>query len=196
MPTTPASLSWTRRSAGSSTRSTGSTSRGGPSSSLWAITATSSAQHWWNKNTFSSSACRPPLSSRPPAKGNGRASRSLVEFVDLYPTLVDLAGLDGPDGLAGVSLRGVLDDPSRRVKDAAFTTVRRGNVAGLSVRTDRYRYTEWDEGENGAELYDHEADPGEWHNLADDPGQAPALAELAGRLSAFRRQYPRRAATR
>ena len=77
------------------------------------------------------------------------------------------------------------------MKEAAFTTVQRGNVNGLSVRTDGYRYTEWGEGKNGAELYDHANDPGEWQNLADDPGHAPARAGLAGRLADFRRQYTR-----
>ena len=144
-------------------------------------------RNWWNKNTLFERCCRTPLIIYAPgAAGNGRASRSLVEFVDLYPTLADLCGLTPPSGLAGVSLRNVLEDPSRTVKDAAFTTVLRGNVTGLSVRTDRYRFTEWSGGQEAIELYDHSEDPGEWYNLADDPRSAATRRELAGRLEQFR----------
>ncbi|MBI5760380.1 MAG: DUF4976 domain-containing protein, partial [Planctomycetales bacterium] len=103
----------------------------------------------------------------------------LVEMVDIYPTLADLCGLNSPEYLDGVSLRPMLADPSKSVKPAAFTQVTRGaNIHGLTVRTARYRYTAWNYGEQGRMLYDHETDPFETKNLADDPKFANVVAEL------------------
>ena len=115
----------------------------------------------------------------------------MVEFVDLYPTLADLCGLSPPANLDGVSLRTLLDDPSGTVKDATFTTVVRGQVTGLSVRTDGHRYTEWTGGEEAVELYDHSTDPGEWYNLADDPDSSSVRRDLAERLERFRQAVPK-----
>ena len=70
----------------------------------------------------------------------------------------------------------MLDDASAPGKPAAFTQVKRGEIAGRSVRTDRYRYTEWDGGKQGVELYDHQNDPGEWHNLAAETSLAEVRA--------------------
>jgi arylsulfatase A-like enzyme len=69
---------------------------------------------------------------------------ALVEFVDIYPTLVDLAGLPMPSEFEGVSLVTLMREPSRRWKSAAFTQHPRGKFMGRSIRTDRYRYTEMD----------------------------------------------------
>ena len=52
------------------------------------------------------------------------------------------------------------------------------DVLGKSVRTERWRYTEWDGGKQGVELYDHENDPGECTNLAGDPAHARTVQEL------------------
>ena len=68
----------------------------------------------------------------------------------------------------------------------AYTQVRRGPIMGRSVRTARWRYTEWDDGRQGAELYDHQADPSEYQNLADDPASATVVRELQ---SLLRRQH-------
>ena len=74
--------------------------------------------------------------------------------------------------------------PSRVWKKAAFTQVQRGQVAGYSVRTERWRYSEWDEGKQGTELYDHTRDPGEYQNLAQDPQFAGIVTELKKLLQA------------
>jgi uncharacterized sulfatase len=112
-------------------------------------------------------------------KARGKVSRKPVELVDAYPTLADLCGLDPPKNLEGKSLRPLLNDPSAPWKEGAFTVVRRGTgqgaVMGRSVRTERYRYTEWDEGKKGAQLYDHQTDPREYVNLANDEKHAEAV---------------------
>ena len=135
---------------------------------------------WWNKNTIYELSARAPLIIAPPAgKNSGKACRRIVEFLDLYPTLADLAGLQPPPGLQGVTLRPLLDDPDAPWSRPAYTQVRRGEFMGRSVRTDRWRYTEWDDnGKAGVELYDHDADPGEYHNLATDPKHAATAADM------------------
>jgi uncharacterized sulfatase len=136
---------------------------------------------WWNKNTLFERSCRTPLIVRAPgAKGNGRSTAALVEFLDLYPTLVEVcAQKDAPRHIEGKSFRAVLDNPAADHKAAALTVIQRGKVLGRSIRTPKYRYTEWDEGKKGAELYDHDADPGEFVNLADKKGSEEVRRELS-----------------
>jgi len=142
---------------------------------------------WHKRSLFEESARVPFLVFAPGAKGNGQRSTSLVELLDVYPTLCDLAGVPAPAVLQGKSLRPVLDDPKAMLHNAAFTQARRGANAehwGRSVRTARWRCTEWDEGKNGVELYDHASDPREFTNLADDPRHAAVLKELRALLAA------------
>ena len=82
-----------------------------------------------------------------------------MELIDLYPTLAGLAGLTPPKDLQGASLRPLLENPAAPWTRPAFTQVQRGSFPGHSVRTERWRYTEWNFGAEGAELYDHAADP-------------------------------------
>ena len=120
---------------------------------------------------------------------NGSGTEALVELVDLYPTLVDLAGLPASEHLQGQSLRPILVDPERLGRVTAFTVgwsraVRMHpemggrNVMGYSIRTERFRYTEWDGGNAGAELYDYEVDPMEITNLVGDSIYADTLARM------------------
>jgi uncharacterized sulfatase len=100
-------------------------------------------------------------------------ARGLVEFVDLYPMIAELCRLSPPRGLAGRSLRPLLADPSRSGKDAAVTIVTRGsNRRGDSIRTDRWRFTQWSDGTR--ELYDHLHDPEETKNVV---GNYPDIAQ-------------------
>ncbi|MBX7166086.1 MAG: sulfatase [Pirellulales bacterium] len=128
------------------------------------------ARGWWNKNTLFERSCRAPLIVwAPGAAGNGQSTQAITEFIDLYPTLADLCGIAGPAQLEGRSLRPVLDRPELPGKDFALTTIRRGpQVWGQSLRTREWRYTEWDQGRQGRELYGHDDDPGETRNVASE----------------------------
>jgi uncharacterized sulfatase len=133
---------------------------------------------WMKQSLFEESARVPLVIIAPGAKGNGKPCARTVEFVDLYPTLAALAGLTSPKDLQGASLKPLLDDPSAAWAKPAFTQVWRGGFPGHSVRTERWRYTEWENGKRGAQLYDHATDPHELTNLADDAKYAPVVAEL------------------
>lgn len=120
-------------------------------------------REWWNKDTLFERSCRAPLLIAAPGVKPGIA-RGLVEFVDLYPTIAELCGLAPPPHLAGRSLRPLLRDPTAPGKPAAFTLVTHGKARGDSIRTDRWRFTQWSDG--AIELYDHAADPEEDFNVA------------------------------
>jgi iduronate 2-sulfatase len=127
---------------------------------------------WWNKVTvFELGARAPMMMWVPGSKGMGDETDSVVEFVDIYPTLIDYCGLKAPHMLAGKSLRPVLDEPSRPVENVAYSQVVRETVGpGYSVCDGRWRFTQWGEhGEAGFELYDHSKDKLEYYNLADRP---------------------------
>jgi iduronate 2-sulfatase len=138
---------------------------------------------WQKRSLFERSARVPLIIAGPRAKTSGAAARGLAELVDLYPTLAELAGIKSTGPLDGVSLAPVLDKPSASVKDAAFTQTQNG----YAVRTDRWRYIEWGAGQDGVQLYDMERDSGETTNLAQDARHAATVADLKGRLAAYRR---------
>ena len=143
---------------------------------------------WWNKDTLFELSARAPLIIAAPGIKKGATANGIVELLDLYPTLIEFAGLAAPHKLEGVSLKPLLQNPKAKGKDAGFTVVNRaGNRLGRSVRTDRWRYTEWEGGASGVELYDHRRDPGEYHNLANDAQWASVKAELKQRLKSIER---------
>jgi iduronate 2-sulfatase len=142
----------------------------------------------WHKMTLFEESARVPLLIYAPGMAQGKRCRGLVELIDLYPTLTDVCGLVAPDGLEGRSLVPQLRDPSKPARKAVYTSVNRHEdrsrqtnaftYFGHSVRTERWRYTEWDEGRKGFELYDEANDPGEFVNLAGDPKYAAVKEEL------------------
>lgn len=136
------------------------------------------------QSLFENSARVPLLIAAPGRKGNGSSSSRTVELLDLYPTLADLCGLEPPAGLHGRSLVPLLDRPTRRWNHPAITQTQRGSgVMGYSLRTERYRYTEWGrDGREGRELYDHETDPAELHNLAEVSAHARRVSSFSQRL--------------
>src|SRR5262249_38021592 len=144
----------------------------------------------WRKMTVFEQAAHAPLMMHAPGKKQGVSSSRFVEYVDIYPTLTELCGLPQAQGMEGYSFRPLLDDPQRSWKKAAYTMVARGKGQfGRSVRTDRYRYTEWDDGKAGVEFYDHETDLNEWNNIAwpaykRDAKQSEAMEEMRKLLHA------------
>ena len=144
----------------------------------------------WQKMSLFENSCRVPMIVYDPrAKGNGKVCARTVELVDLHSTLADLAGLPVPDGkdakvpkLDGKSVKPLLDDPGAKWDKPALTQVTRGGAKdafqGYSVRNERYRYTEWDGGKRGAQLFDYDTDPGELKNLVADPAHADTVKQM------------------
>jgi arylsulfatase A-like enzyme len=140
----------------------------------------------WGKHTTMEQAARHPLMIRAPGMPAGAAD-ALVEALDIFPTLIELAGLTPPSGLQGKSLAPILVDKTTVIKDAAITQYRRKGAFGYSMRTDRYRYTEWvsPTGEVAyRDLYDLAEDPGETVNIADRDESAELVDDLARQLRA------------
>ena len=141
----------------------------------------------WAKLSAFGQATRVPLIMAGPGVPSGVAVAAPVELIDVYPTLAELAGFAPPALLDGRSLGPLLRDapPADR---AAYSLVYHydvaadRDVAGRTVIGPRWRYTEWDGGREGRELYWHADDPGEYHNRAADPALAVTCAEAASLL--------------
>jgi len=133
----------------------------------------------WQKMSLMENGARVPLIIADPRGGpaRGKSTTSLVEFVDLYPTLAELCGLKAPDHVEGQSLVPLLKNPSRPWKKAAFTQLKYENITGRSIRTPRYRYIRWEGEGGGEELYDHQKDPGEFTNMAVKPEAKTVLEQ-------------------
>ncbi len=136
-------------------------------------------RNWWNKNTLFERSCRAPTIIAAPGMKGGQISRSIIEFIDLYPTVADFTGLKMPHKGPGVSLRPVLADPTDKIKDAAFTLVTRSpKLHAQSIRTERWRCTLWSDGQT--QLYDLDADPEELHDVAN--ANTDVVAQLTARI--------------
>jgi iduronate 2-sulfatase len=147
----------------------------------------------WAKHTaFEIDANAPLIISDPDMKAKGQTSEALTEFVDIYPTLCELTGLELPAHLEGLSVAPLMNDPNLKWKSAAFSIWVSGKyrydeeiqVIGYTMKTDNYRYTEWRHTKSGEvrarELYDHVKDHNENVNVVDDP----AYAEIAMKMEA------------
>ena len=140
---------------------------------------------WWNKVTVFDIGARVPLVMWVPGReGMGAETGTVVELLDLYPTLVGLAGLEPPHALQGKSLGPVLSEPMVDWEKPAFTQVLRGNVGmGYSVRHGNWRFTQWGkDGSGGLELYDVIRDKEGYYNHADDPKHSDRRERLFGLL--------------
>lgn len=141
---------------------------------------------WYKRKNFERSVRAPLILAGPGIDARGRVCAQPVELVDLYPTLVDYTGFQIPDGLDGWSLRPLLSDPSTGWAKPAISLVFHGPKAqGFSIRTPRYRYTEWNAGDAGTELYDHRTDPDEITNLARAPNLAGVVRDLKAKLEPY-----------
>ena len=138
---------------------------------------------WWDKDTVFEPSTRVPLVVHAPAvKMRRHRSPRPVELLDLYPTLAELADLPAPDHLEGRSIVPLLEKPGRRWSQASFSQLKRKRSTARTLRTKRWRYTEWSGSVVGVELYDHPVDPGEYTNLADRRQLRSVVRELAALL--------------
>jgi uncharacterized sulfatase len=144
---------------------------------------------WMKMSLFEESARVPLIVAGPGVTAKGKASGRTVELLDVYPTLVNLTGVKPPHQLHGNSLRPLLDDPQAKWDKPAITQLQRGanqqKVVGYSLRNERYRYTEWNEGTKGVELYDYEKDPHEYTNFADLAEYKKVREQLSSQLHAM-----------
>ncbi|MDI1250247.1 MAG: sulfatase [Lacunisphaera sp.] len=155
---------------------------------------------WCKHTTTENDTNAPLLLSAPGMKAVGARSNALVEFVDIYPTLTELAGLPLPAHLEGVSMKPLLDQPDRPWKTAAFSQYPRSRaqakvengLMGYSMRTDRYRFTVWVDRKDHSkidaiELYDHQGDPLENNNIARNPANTELVEKL---MAQWRKGWP------
>ena len=156
---------------------------------------------WQKRSLYEDSARVPFIIRDPDNKVAGQSTKRVTELLDLYPTVADLCGLKPDPRAQGKSLRALLEAPDRPWANVAYTQVDFGAAnrdasfaggkqknaparkVGRSVRTERFRYTEWNGGETGVELYDHDKDPKELTNVAKDPAYAAFVTELKATLA-------------
>ncbi len=153
----------------------------------------------WQKQSLFEESARVPLIMAGPGVTKGGVAKAPVGLIDLYPTLAELCGVKAPANLQGQSLVPMLKDTKVEGRGWVISQVVRGGgfkrmgaspaagdkgkrIFGYTLRTPRWRYTEWDAGKEGKELYDHEADPKELTNLAEKPDSAATVAELSKKL--------------
>ena len=129
----------------------------------------------WQKQTLFENSTRIPLIFSGPGIDQGKRTNSPVEMIDIYPTIMQLTGIDTPDHVIGKSLKPIFEDINSSVRKSALTKWKNG----YSIKTERYRLTKWGEnGELGYELYDHKNDHGEMINLSKDPNYFLILDSL------------------
>lgn len=157
---------------------------------LWGDHGWNLGEHtlWCKHCTFETS-MRAPLIIRTPEQvrsGKGNSTQALAEFIDIYPTLCELAGIDLPDHLDGESLVPLIQDNSLEGKGFAIGRFRNGDT----IRTDRWRYTEYTSSQNAEDvsvvsrmLYDHKKDPDENRNLANLPEYKTVVSQLSRSLN-------------
>ncbi len=145
----------------------------------------------WCKHTNLELDTHVPLIVSAPGYAGGMRTKALVEIVDIFPTVVSLAGGEIPSSCDGRSLEPVLSDPSRDFRPFALSQYPRGSTMGYSLRNDRWRYTEWIQAGTkrvvARELYDHQDTKTPNENLADTPEYSKLVSRLSTQLNAAQR---------
>jgi iduronate 2-sulfatase len=136
--------------------------------------------NWWNKVTIFEKGTNAPFIMAGNAAGQkGVESDAMFEFIDIYPTLAAVMRLNNvPAYLEGRSFAEVLKNPSLPFRSSVRAVVNRGAMLGRTVKTNKWRYTEWDNGNKGNELYDQGQDPVEYNNLATNPSYSGVVEEM------------------
>lgn len=142
---------------------------------------------WRKGQLYEEGVTVPMIMKVPGVTKPGSICKRPVEFIDVFPTLFDVCGIPQPPGIEAISMKPLLENPSRQWKKGAITV--QGGPANGTIRTDRWRY--WEYGakgggqigvRSGVALFDHQTDPGEFVNLAKDPKCKDVVAELHGLL--------------
>ena len=148
-------------------------------------------QDHWGKSTNFDNSTRAPMIISAPGLVSLQRTNALVEYVDIYPTLCELAGIELPTYLEGSSLVPLLEEPTRDWKSAVFSQYPRGwpraKFEGYSIRTDRYNYIQWRELDGsfkGHELYDHHVDPIESMNMVEKLEYQAVVQEMQAKMHA------------
>lgn len=159
---------------------------------LWGDNGFHLGEHglWAKRTNFEIDTRVPLIVCSPDQAAKNKTSNALVELVDVYPTLTELAGLQRPSGLEGLSMVPLLAEPARSWKTAAFSQFLRAEnkekIMGYSIRTQDFRYTEWWDVSSGkveaAELYDRLNDPEESTNLINQQQHRETIKGLADML--------------
>lgn len=148
----------------------------------------------WMKQSLFEHSSRVPLIISIPGLTTGKSeSNGVVELLDIYPTVANVCTLNNiPTDLDGKNLLPLLKSPSMPWTEDAYSEVGRApgalmshikeKIRGLSIRTERYRYSEWNQGEQGGELYDYATDPNEYNNLYNNPKYSKLQKELSKKL--------------
>jgi iduronate 2-sulfatase len=135
----------------------------------------------WCKHSCFETSMHAPLIVTAPGVSGGRKTKGLTEFIDIYPSLCELAGLPAPDHLEGRSFVPLMKNPEREWKAAAIGRFRNGDT----IRTDRFRFTEYTNAGGrflARMLYNHENDPEEDVNISEQPGSRSIVERLSDLL--------------
>ena len=135
---------------------------------------------FWAKVSLRDESAAVPLIISVPGQ-KPAVSHSLVELLDLYPTISHLCGLDIPDGIQGQDISPILQDPTSQVRQAAFSVAPMRK--GFLLREDRWAYIQYrEDAQAGIELFDTVADPQQFNNLANDPEFKPVVDRFRKQL--------------
>jgi len=135
---------------------------------------------FWMKVSLHEESVQVPMMIKVPGK-KPAVTNSFTELLDLYPTLAELAGLDYPKVIQGKSLVPILKNPTKKVRNFAFSVTQGGK--SFLIRTDEYAYIQYDEDAGaGMELYDMKSDPQQFHNLAMNPAYKVVMIDLRKKL--------------
>lgn len=155
----------------------------------------------WEKQTLFEHAARVPLIISVPGMTQTKGSYNHpVEMLDIYPTIANICGLKNiPTNLDGRNITPLLRNTSIPWNEDAYTQQERKpnksmpyikeDIMGHSIRTTQYRYTEWNDGKEGGELYDYYKDPNEFNNLYNNKRYAKIRKELANKLHIYYSKY-------